>query len=261
VRTNRMQPYLHYKTFGSGEPLIILHGLFGGWDNWYPVAKALSGRFGVYAIDQRNHGQSFHSDRFDYDVMAQDLLIFMDRQRLAAAALLGHSMGAKTAMRFAALFPERVRRLIVVDITHRTTGGVTAESIEALRGLDLTAVARVKDADELLQPAIPDAGLRRFLLKNLDRTPDGRFRWKVNLDAIRRNLPLICGPVDIRMFPKPCLFIRGASSPYIADDDWPEIRRFFPQAELVTIPGSGHWPHVDNKTAFLQAVGDFLDRP
>jgi pimeloyl-ACP methyl ester carboxylesterase len=256
-----MPPSLHYKTFGTGEPLVILHGLFGGWDNWYPVAKALSGRFGVYVVDQRNHGQSFHSDRFDYEVMAQDLRVFMDQRRLAAAALLGHSMGAKTAMRFAALFPERVRQLIVVDITHRSTGGVPAAAIEALRRLDLVALARLKDADDLLQPAVPDVGLRRFLLKNLDRTPDGRFRWKVHLEAIRRNLPLICGPVEVRMFSKPSLFIRGADSPYIADADWPEIRRFYPQAQLVAIPGSGHWPHVDNQPAFLQAVADFLDRP
>jgi pimeloyl-ACP methyl ester carboxylesterase len=255
-----MKAILHSKRYGAGEPLIILHGLFGCWNNWHPVARELSRSFCVYVPDLRNHGQSFHSERFDYDAMVQDLREFMDGRLLDSTALLGHSMGGKVALRFAALYPERVNKLIVVDITHKACGPVYDEAVAALSRLDLKSIVRLKDAEEKLRSAIPDPAVRLFLLKNLDRLPQGAYCWKVNLEAIRRNLPLISGPVEIREFSKPCLFIRGADSGYIPVEDWPEIRRFFPRAEWVTIPASGHWPHVQNPDAFLQAVGDFLDR-
>ena len=253
-----MKRMLHCKRYGAGKPLVILHGLFGCWDNWHPVAKELGRRFCVHVPDLRNHGRSFHSARFDYDVMAGDVQQLMDEFALDRVSLLGHSMGGKVALRCAALFPERLERLVVVDITHRASRPVYAEAVEALARLDLESLTRLKDAEKRLRPAIPDPAVRLFLLKNLDHLPDGSYRWKVNLDAIRRNLSLICGPVDICVFPKPCLFIRGSDSNYIEPDDWPEIKSFFPQAQLATIAGSGHWPHVDNKTAFLDALGDFL---
>ncbi len=253
-----MTTILHCKRYGAGEPLLILHGLFGCWDNWHPVAKALSQRFCVYVPDLRNHGRSFHSPQFDYDAMAGDIQNLMDALALDRAMLLGHSMGGKVALRVTALLPERVARLAVVDITHKARPPIYGEAIEALVRLDLNALSRIKDAETELRPSVPDPAVRFFLLKNLEHLPGGAYRWKVNLDAIRRNLPLICGAVDIRAFPKPCLFIRGSDSNYIEPSDWPEIKTCFPQAQLVTIAGSGHWPHVDNKAAFLAALNDFL---
>lgn len=253
-----MTAILHCKRYGAGEPLLILHGLFGCWDNWHPVAKSLAQRFCVYVPDLRNHGSSFHSPHFEYDAMAEDVQRLMDALAIDRTVLVGHSMGGKVALRFAALHPERVLRLVVVDITYKARPPIYGEAIEALVRLDLNALNRIRDAEAGLRPSIPDPAVRFFLLKNLEHLPGGGFRWKVNLDAIRRNLPLICGPVDICVFPKPCLFIRGSDSNYIEPDDWPEIKSFFPQAQLATIAGSGHWPHVDNKTAFLDALGDFL---
>jgi pimeloyl-ACP methyl ester carboxylesterase len=170
-------------------------------------------------------------------------------------------MGGKVALRFAALFPERLERLIVVDITHHASRPVYAEAIEALSRLDVKSLTRLKDAEERLRPAIPDLGVRLFLLKNLDHRPDGSYRWKVNLEAIRLSHDVICGPVAVRRTLVPCLFIRGGRSDYLRDADWPEIRRIFPQAELATIPHAGHWVHVDDKPGFLQAVKVFLARP
>jgi len=256
-----MTAMLHCKRYGAGEPLLVLHGLFGCWDNWHPVAKSLAQRFCVCVPDLRNHGRSFHSPRFDYDAMADDVQRLMDALAIDRAVLIGHSMGGKVALRFAALHPERVVRLVVVDITHQARPPIYGEAVEALVRLDLNALNRIRDAEAELRPSIPDPAVRFFLLKNLEHLPGGGFRWKVNLDAIWRNLPLICGPVDIRVFPKPCLFIRGSDSDYIEPGDWPGIKSCFPQAQLVTIAGSGHWPHVDNKTAFLDALGDFLTAP
>lgn len=256
-----MRAILHCKRYGVGESLLILHGLFGCWDNWHPVAKALSQRFRVYVPDLRNHGQSFHSPRFDYDVMADDVRRLMDALAIDRAALLGHSMGGKVALRFAASQPARVQRMIVVDITHKASRSTYGEAVEALAQLDLRSLGGLKEAGEKLRKAVPDPVVRLFLLKSLEHQPDGAFRWKVNLEAIRRNLPVIYGPVDIGVFPQPSLFIRGAGSNYIKDSDWPEIKNYFPQARLVTIAGSGHWPHVDNKAVFLSTVGDFLAAP
>lgn len=256
-----MKPILHCKRYGAGDPLLILHGLFGCWDNWHLVARALAERFRVYVPDLRNHGHSFHSPRFDYEVMADDIQRLMDTLALEQAALLGHSMGGKLALRYAARSPQRVSKLVAVDITHRPSPPVHAEAVEALACLDLSSLKGLKDAEDRLRPAIPDHAVRLFLLKNLDRPPGGAYRWKVNLDAICRNLPLICGSVNIRRFSKPCLFIRGAGSDYIQESDWPEIRRLLPQARLVTIAASGHWPHVENQRDFLAAVSDFLIAP
>jgi esterase len=232
----------------------------GCWDNWYPVAKDLSQRYGVCIPDLRNHGQSFHSTRFDYDAMAEDIRRLMDRIGLAQASLLGHSMGGKVAMRVAALFPQRVMRLIIVDITHRACRPLHADAIDALGSLDLGSLARLKDADQRLQPAIPDPAVRLFLLKNLDHTPGEGYHWKVNLDAIRRHQAEICGPVTVRRFLNPCLFVRGGQSDYVRDEDWPDVKIIFPRAELVTLPQAGHWAHVDDKAGFLKAVKDFMDR-
>ena len=256
-----MKRILHSKRYGSGKPLFILHGLFGCWDNWHPVAKELSRRFCVHVPDLRNHGQSFHSARFDYDVMAGDVQQLMDALAVDRISLLGHSMGGKVALRFAALFPERLERLIVVDITHRASRPVYAEAVEALARLDVKSITRLKDAEERLRPAIPDPAVRLFLLKNLDRLRDGSFRWKVNLDAIHPALDIICGPVAVRRTLVPCLFIRGGRSDHISDAGWPEIRTIFPQAELATLPHAGHWVHIDDPPGFLRVVNEFMAHP
>jgi len=253
--------HLHAREYGSGAPLIILHGLFGSWVNWHPVAKALSHRFTVHVVDQRNHGDSFHRRRFDYDAMAEDIRDFMRAHRLAQAALLGHSMGGKTAMRFAAMFPAQVARLIVVDIAPRGYPPSQVDAIDALAQLDLARIATLRAADEHLQPAIPDPGLRRFLLKNLKPAADGRYRWKVNIDAIRRAYPGLCGPVALNSWPGPCLFVRGEHSDYIRDSDWQDIRTVFPQAQLCTLPDTGHWLHVDDPAGFARTVTCFMEAP
>jgi pimeloyl-ACP methyl ester carboxylesterase len=169
-------------------------------------------------------------------------------------------MGGKAAMRFASVFPECVNRLVLVDITHKAHEPHYAGAIEALCRLDLGSLTRLKDAENRLKPDIPETGLRLFLLKNLRHTPDGKFRWRVNLEAIRRHYAALSGPVAVRPFSNPCLFIRGGTSNYVRNADWPEIKRFFPRAELATIAGAGHWLHMQDKEAFLRAVGAFMAR-
>lgn len=249
---------LRSKRYGAGAPLLLLHGLFGSADAWHPVARALGEDFAVHAVDQRNHGPSVKSAHMDYDAMAEDARAVMVRLGLGRAALIGHSMGGKTAMRFASRFPEMTAALVVVDIAPRGYPPIHAEAIEALARLDLDGIAGLREAEAALAPDIPDPLLRRFLLKSLDRTPEGGFRWKVNLPAIRRAYPTLCAPLMLTPWPGPCLFVRGAASDYITDGDWAAIRSVFPQARLATIPGAGHWVQADDPAAFIRTVSRFL---
>src|SRR6185295_3270371 len=107
---------LFYRQSGAGPPLIILHGLFGSSDNWYTLAKSFSAHFTVFLIDQRNHGQSPHSDDFDYSLLTEDLQEFIGEHKLQRPSIIGHSMGGKTAMNYAVRYGENVDKLIIVDI-------------------------------------------------------------------------------------------------------------------------------------------------
>jgi pimeloyl-ACP methyl ester carboxylesterase len=251
---------LHFKRYGSGPPLIILHGLFGSSDNWHAVAKALAAEAEVFAVDQRNHGRSFHSERLDYPTLAADLVEFMDARGLDAASLLGHSMGGKAALFLAAAQPKRVARLIVADITPFAAEGTLGPLVEALSGLDLDGVSSLKQAEARLEPSISDPMLRLFFLKNIERSPEGRYRWKINLPAIRRNLDRLGAAVPLAPFPRPALFIRGGRSDYVSDAAWARMAPFFPEAELVTLREAGHWVHADAREAFVEAVAGFLRR-
>ncbi len=250
---------LAYKKYGAGRPLVILHGLLGASGNWHTLAgKTFAARFEVYAVDLRNHGRSPHSDVFDYPAMVEDLLEFVDEHGLARVHLLGHSMGGKTAMHFALAHPERVERLVVVDIGPGAYPPRHAEIFEALRALDLGAYAARSDLDAALARRIPSYPIRQFLLKNLAYDGSG-YAWQMNLEGLYRNYARINAAVDDgRTFAGPVLFIRGGASDYVDEADLPAIRALFPQAYLVTIAGAGHWVHAEKPDAFAEAVLAFL---
>ena len=244
--------------FGAGPPLIILHGLLGSSDNWRTLSRTVFGaHFEVFTVDQRNHGRSPHSDTFDYRAMVEDLTVFMDANGLAAARLLGHSMGGKTAMHFALTYPERVEALVVVDIAPKAYAPRHTALLEALRALDL-AGSRA-EIDAALRPQIPSDGIRNFLLKNLQRDGQGGYGWKMNLDTIYRHYDGLNGVMEADgTFQGPTLFVRGSASDYVADEDTEVIVSFFPEAEIVTIDGAGHWVHAEKPQEFAEVVLGFL---
>jgi len=254
--------HLHFHASGRGEPIIVLHGLLGSLDNWHTISRKLADHFRVFAVDQRNHGQSPHTPEMDYSLMAGDVLELMDHNGLRHAHLLGHSMGGKTAMQFALLHPDRVNKLIVVDITPRRYKPVHLPIFEALLSLDLSASGSRKEIEDALAASIPELAMRRFLLKNLGTDPQSGFSWKIGLREIQKDYPRLCDPVGGgRPFAGPTLFIRGGRSPYVTEEDWPVIRALFPQAQLRTIPGAGHWVHADRPEPFWQALLQFLAPP
>lgn len=249
---------LFYKKYGAGQPLIVLHGLMGMLDNWATPTKTLSEYFEVYLVDQRNHGHSPHSDEFNYQVMAGDLLEFIERHELEGAHILGHSMGGKTAMKFAQNHPSLLDKLIVADISPRAYEVHHQKILEGLYAVDLNKVERRNEADEILQQYIPEFGVRQFLLKNLYWPEKGRLDWRFNLDVINRTIEDIGEEINDAMYEGETLFIRGENSDYITEKDHDMIDVYFPNSSIETVKGAGHWVHAEKPKEFLNLVLGFL---
>jgi len=250
---------LHFREYGQGPPLIILHGLFGSSDNWLTQAKLYASSYKVYAVDQRNHGLSPHSNAFDYISMVGDLAEFFSDHYIADAFIIGHSMGGKTAMNFALSYPEKVKKLIVVDISPRAYDLEHYTIAEGLKAIPIDTIVSRNEADEILTQYISEADVRQFLLKNLQRKSEGGFTWKINLPVISENL----GNVGLGLqvdgtFEKPTLFVRGARSRYIPDDDWDKITKIFPHARLETME-TGHWVQAEKPQEFVDITTQWLN--
>ncbi len=251
---------LFYRSHGtSGAPVIILHGLLGMSDNWEAMGKHLGERFRVFVPDARNHGRSFHHPDCSYSAMANDLVQFMDAQGLEDAALIGHSMGGKTAMQCALSHPDRVARLIAIDIAPRAYAPFHDALLEATRHLALNEFKNREEIDTALRHALPNRAERELVGKNIGRNEHSAFFWKSNLPAIAAHysefLSAVEGP---QPFEKPALFIKGGKSEAIAKSDEPDIRRLFPHSRIHTIREAGHWVHADAPEACLRAIMEFI---
>lgn len=246
--------------YGAGPPLLILHGLFGSSTNWTAIARRLGEHFRVFSLDMRNHGASPWAADMTYGAMAEDVEAFIGSHGLGAARIIGHSMGGKAAMMLALRAPERVERLVVVDIAPTSHPPTMGSYADAMRALDLTGLSRRGAAEAQLRHAVPEDAVRLFLLQNLVPGPDG-LRWRLNLAAISAHMAELSSfpnlPPDA-VFAKPTLVVRGERSDYVGDGDLPAFKRLFPKMSLVTIPGAGHWVHAERSEEFLTAVGPFL---
>lgn len=250
---------LHHRVFGSGPPLVVLHGLLGSLDNWVPLAQRFASDFQVFLLDLRNHGRSPHSTDTSYDLMAEDVHQFLREQELAGVHLLGHSMGAKVAMRFAQLHPDAIARLVVVDMSPREYPARHDTLLDAMHALDLGKYQRRDQIDHELAAVVPDRTVRQFVLKNLGRDDAGRLIWKPNLTSLRASYGQLRATLPVSgTFAGPALFVRGGQSDYVHDNDLPLIRGLFPQVTLATIERAGHWVHADAPEEFSQIVVDFL---
>ncbi len=249
---------LTVRDIGGGPSLFLLHGLFGSGDNWVFVARRLEDRFRCILPDLRNHGGSGWSGPFGYRDMAADILDTADGLGLDRFHVLGHSLGAKTAMALALMAPGRVERMGAADMAPRHYDGSELLRLAGLMmSLDLSRLRSRREADAALAPEVPDPAIRGFLLKNLREEGEG-FSWKLNLQALRDSFPGMAAWEESGTFTGPVLFLRGEKSRYIRDEDLPEARRFFPRAEMVTVPGAGHWVHADNPQFVIHAVARFF---
>ncbi len=263
---------LNYKSFGQGDPVIILHGLFGTLDNWQTIARQLAESYSVFILDQRNHGRSPHSDTHDYRAMAEDLRQFMESHWMYDGAhVIGHSMGGKTAMQFALTHPDLVKKLVVVDIAPKAYPGGHFEIFEALQAMDLDNIADRKEAEAFLAERIAEEDVRQFLMKNLTRKNPpsggqggGGFEFKMNLPVLWKHYPDILAAVDGlppwgEPFEGPTLFIRGGRSKHVTlPEDEALIKKLFPNSEIKTVEGAGHWVHAERGGELLGMVRAFI---
>jgi esterase len=250
-------PLYHRDLGGSGgPPIVLLHGLLGSSRNWQTAGAALAATRRVFALDLRNHGLSPHADTMSYPSMVADVLAWLDANAAGPVELVGHSMGGKVAMLLACRQPERLARLVVVDIAPRAySWPERPREFAAMNGLDLAALRSRADAEARMEASVPGWAERKFLTTNLERTAKG-WRWQVNLPAITAALPELEGnPLGAAdRHPGPALFLTGERSPYVRPGDRELILGHFPTARIEVIPGSGHTPHIEAREAFVRAV-------
>jgi pimeloyl-ACP methyl ester carboxylesterase len=240
---------------GNAPPVLIVHGLYGSARNWGVIAKRLSDRGPVLAVDMRNHGDSFWSDSHSYEDMANDLAQVIEAQG-APMDVVGHSMGGKAAMVLALTRPDLVSRLLVADIAPVTYSHSQMQFIEAMRSVDLSSVEKRSDASAQLAKHIEDLTLQAFFTQSLDLKAK---RWKLNLDTLANEMPKILGFPDVSgAYEKPTLFLTGANSDYVTPEHRPKTRTLFPRARFAKIPNAGHWLHADKPRDFEASVRAFL---
>lgn len=252
---------LFFRQFGLGKPVIILHGLFGMSDNWVSIGKQLSEHFAVYIPDMRNHGQSPHDDAFSFSAMADDVLELIDDNYLGNVTLIGHSMGGKVAMQLALNHGDKVDRLMVIDISpgKYPVRHSQQQVVEAMQRVSFTGITSRKEIEDQFVHSISDFRTRQLIMKNLFRTGNNTFAWRLNLEAIHHNMDKLFDSVESdSTFGKPVLFIRGGQSDYINNNDREKIRKLFPAATLETIPHAGHWVHADAPVELLRIMNDFM---
>ncbi|WP_336992713.1 alpha/beta fold hydrolase [Leucobacter sp. VD1] len=263
---DQTSPSVHSVVVGEAAPhrVVFLHGLFGRGKNLMRIATGLEPEAQSLLVDLPNHGRSAWTEAFDYVEIA-DLVAEHLRAGFAADGqvdVVGHSMGGKVAMVLALRHPELVRRLVVIDISPVASGSSRGEFrhlLEALAGLDLGSVTRRSDADEALKAAIPESGVRGFLLQNLRRGEHG-FEWEPNLRLLREQLPAVMGFPDLPglTFTGPVLWIAGERSSYVSDEDAPAMRALFPRTVRMTVRGAGHWVHSEKPDEVVTALRTFL---
>jgi len=252
---------LHSNVFGEGKPFVILHGFLGMGDNWKTHGRLFSEQgFEVHLVDQRNHGRSFKSNEFDYELLAEDLFDYCLHKDLENIILLGHSMGGKTAMLFAAKYPNMVSKLIIADIAPRFYPRHHHAILEGLSALDFEEIVTRIEADEVLSKYVSHVPTRQFLLKNVYWIEPGKLALRINLKALIENIDEIgIALPSLTVFDGKTLFLKGENSGYISEDDRALIEAHFPRAIIKIVKNAGHWLHAENPTDFYEHVASFLE--
>lgn len=241
---------------GSGRPpLVVLHGFLGSSRNWIGTGKRLAETFHVRALDLPNHGSSPRLEPATYDRMVAALLDTLDELGLDRVHLMGHSLGGKLVMRTACDHPRRVEHLYVLDIAPRLYP-FDPRALDAMAAVDLASVQQRSDAEAQMAEHVSSKAHRLFLLTNLVRTDAGDYRWQVDLDLLRTQLPIWLQPplTSGQRFDGPTTVITGSTSKYIVEGDAGLTQGYFPSARFHQLEGSGHNVHIEGGEAFLSAV-------
>lgn len=250
---------LHYRKLGEGKPLVVLHGVFGSSDNLFTVCKNISEQgFEVFILDARNHGQSPRADEFNYELLATDLNGFIEEHKLVNPAVLGHSMGGKTVLQFSQMF-DNFSKLIVADIAAKGYSPHHSHIIEGLQAINLSTLTSRKEAEQTFSKYVTDLGEQQFLLKNLYRTENGGFDWRINVPVLAANAENVVASIPLtKKIDKPLLLMRGGDSNYVSDRSVEDLQAYYTDLKLETIEGANHWIHATKPKEFVEGVVEFL---
>lgn len=253
-----MSELLNYKLQGQGPTLVLIHGLFGSLDNLGLLARDLSRDYQVLSVDLRNHGLSFHSDQHDYPAMAADIHRLTTQLGLSSLHLIGHSMGGKVAMRFAADYPEQIASLTVMDMAPVAYSEARHDEVfAALEMVEKHQPTTRSQAMALLAEHITLEGVRQFLGKSLVNN-EGYLSWRFNLAALKANYWNILGWQPVTPCELPTLFLKGADSDYLTAEHQSAVQAQYPRAKAHVIAGTGHWLHAEKPQAVIRAIRRFL---
>jgi len=253
---------LHSKIVGdSNKNIIIVHGFLGMGDNWISQAnKIAESGFKVHLIDLRNHGKSFWSNEFSFDLMVEDIYEYITYHNISNLYMIGHSMGGNISMLFAKNYPELLKKIIIVDIVPKAYKPHQDFILESLKSLDFNIIKSRNDADSQLSKLISDKRVRQFLLKNLYWKDQDTLGLKINLEILfkfKNKLSLVFK--EDFSFKKPTLFIHGENSNYVEESDYDLMSSYFKNLEIVKVPSASHWVHADNPKFFLEKTINFLN--
>ena len=252
---------LHSKILGEGRPIIILHGFLGMSDNWKSIGMRYREHgYQVHLVDQRNHGRSFWSESFSYQILAEDLAWYIGHHKLENVMILGHSMGGKTAMQYACDYPDNVEKLLIADITPKYYPPHHQDIINALNAVPLESIRSRVQADEIMAELVKDMGIRQFLLKNLYWIGKDQLKFRFNLEVLQNKLEAVGEALETEcIYDKPTLFLKGELSDYIVEDDLELISSHFPLVKLEIIEKAGHWLHSENPGQFISKSLEFIN--
>jgi len=255
-----MSKILHSKILGHGKPLLILHGFLGMGDNWISLARRYAQNgFEVHLIDQRNHGKSFHDNEMNYQNMVSDIHVYLQHHKINEFNLMGHSMGGKTAMFFALDYPDTLRKLIIVDISPKYYPPHHHFIFDVINRIDLSKYTKRQEIEMTLNKKIDNLSIVRFIMKNIGRDKNGKFYWKPNIPVLETSLDDLGEALQpMSVIENPTLFIKGASSPYIQENDILLIKAHLPNSKIITINNSGHWVHAQQPELFFKETLNFL---
>ncbi|MFT7388560.1 MAG: esterase [Candidatus Endobugula sp.] len=260
--TSSSAPAIYSRQLGNtaAPPLLVIHGLFGSLDNLGLIARRLSDTYCVYSIDLPNHGRSAHTQTTSLALLAESVVAWMSEQGIEKAHVLGHSLGGKVGMEIALRYPEKVDRLVVADIAPVAYTARHNDVFAAFKAVDLTVINNRIDADKMMQPCVGELSTRSFLLKNLEKTKDGAWYWRANIDGLIAAYEQLidANSQDLTAFTRPVLFIKGELSPYILPEHRESIVSLFPFASVKIISGTRHWLHAEKPDIFVGIVRRFL---
>jgi esterase len=254
----KMSALLNYRQKGTGQTILLIHGLFGNMDNLGLLERELVSDYQVISVDLRNHGQSFHSEEHNYQVMAEDIITLIRHLQLKDVTLIGHSMGGKVAMKVTTMLPETISQQVIMDIAPVAYQERKHDTVFAgLNAVLAKAPTSRSEAMRILAEHIHMDEVRQFLGKSLYR-PKEVFIWRFNVSSLEKNYLSILDWKPEAVCEVPTLFLKGENSDYLGSEHQSAVKIQFSNAKAHVISNTGHWLHAEKPLQVTRSIKRFL---